>query len=127
MSYLNQVMLIGNLGENPELLKEEKSGCFVRLTLATHKKYADVKGNTVQDTQWHTVYLNNGVGKYALSYLEKGNKVLVLGELRTKQWKDREGKIQYSTAVYAKECRVIIGKPRENEVTDEDSTDEAVM
>lgn len=115
MSYLNLVMLIGNLGEDPEMLKSGNSGCFVRLSLATNKKYINAWKESVKDTQWHTVYLNNGVGQYAASYLKKGDKVLVSGELRTNEWKDKEGQTRYSTAVYARECRSLASKPQERE------------
>jgi single-strand DNA-binding protein len=126
MSYLNQVQLIGVLGKNPEILKEDKSGCFVRLSLATNKKYTNADGETVQDTQWHTVYLNNGTGKYAASYLKKGGKVLVLGELRKHQWKDKKDQVRTSIAVYAKECRTLTAKLQEKEedvaVAEEDNS-----
>ncbi len=118
------MQLIGNLGEAPKVLKETQSGSFVSLSLATNKKYTNDKGEAVQDTQWHTVYLNNGIGKYAASYLKKGDKVLVLGELRKHQWKDKEGKTQFTVGVFAKECRAFVVKPRENDGEEERSVDE---
>lgn len=113
MSYLNIVMLIGNLGNTPEIVKEQDSGYFARLSIAVNKKYTDADGNMIQDTQWHTVYVNNGVGKYAVSYLKKGDKVLISGELRTNKWQDKEGKMHFSTVIYAKECRLIVAKSQE--------------
>ena len=125
MSYLNQVQLIGSLGKNPEILKEADSGCFVRLSIATNKKYTNAAGETIQDTQWHTVYLNNGTGKYAASYLKKGDKVLVLGELRTQKWQDKKGQARSSIGVYAKTCRTLTAKLPEKEedaVIEQDNT-----
>ena len=123
MSSLNQVTLVGNLGKNPEVLKETEKGKFVRLQLATSKKYRDAKNEIVEDTQWHTVYLNNGVGSFAATYLKKGNKVLVIGELRNKKWEDEEGTIHYSTSVYCKECKSLSGSKLKSK---EESEAEAV-
>jgi len=117
MSYLNQVVLIGNLGKKPEVLKETKQGNFVRLQIATTKKYRNAKNQAVEDTQWHTVCLNNGVAKFAETYLKKGDKVLVIGELRTKKWQDKEGNTHYSTSVFGKECRSLSGKSKAKQET----------
>lgn len=115
MSSSNQVQLIGNLGEDPELLKESDSGYFVRLSVATNKSYTDAKGETITKPQWHTVYLNNGLGKYAKTHYKKGHKVYVRGELENRCWKDKEGKKCYKTAVYAKECYALFKfKPTES-------------
>ena len=111
---INQVLLCGNLGEDPALLKESKSGNFVRLSVATNKKYTNAKGEVIQDTQWHTVYLSNGLGKYAMSTFKKGMQVFILGELRKREWQDKNGKAQYTTAVYAKVCRLFAPKADES-------------
>jgi len=103
MSYLNQVLLIDNLGKNPEVVKTTELGAFVRLSLATSKKYRDAKGEWVETTHWHTVYVNNGIGKYISTYAQKGDKVYVSGELFTNSWKDKDGKDRFATAVYGNE------------------------
>jgi len=120
MSSLNSVQLIGNLGKFPEVLKSTDKVKFVRLSLATTKKYRDAKQEIVEDTQWHTVYLNGSAATFASSYLKKGDKVLIVGELRTTQWKDKTGEIHYSTAVYAKECKSLTVnlKAKETEISD---------
>ena len=68
MSFLNQVMLIGNLGKDPEVLKKSDSGCFVRIQLATSKKFTNANEDKIEDIQWHTVTFNNGIGKFVSTY-----------------------------------------------------------
>lgn len=118
MSFLNQVNLIGNLGAAPEVLKNTDGGSFVRLSVATSNKYVNAKGEIVVNTQWHTVYLSNGVGKYAASYLTTGAKVYVSGELRKQEWTDKTGQKRFSIAVYGKECKLLSKKPL---LTEDDS------
>src|SRR5579864_2407266 len=101
MSSLNQVMLLGNLGKDPEVLKSSDNGSFVRLSLATSKKFKSKTGEVQEDIQWHTVYLSNGLGKLAAAHLKKGAKLFVLGELRTNDWKDKKEQIHRVTAIYA--------------------------
>lgn len=108
MSFLNQVVLIGNLGKDPEVLKTTERGCFVRIQLATNKKYVNAKGEKIEDTQWHTVNLNNAVGKFVSEYLKKGDKALIIGELRSQTWTDKNGIERISTYVFARECKSLV-------------------
>jgi single-strand DNA-binding protein len=118
MSYLNQVMLIGNLGNAPEVLKEDQKGCFVRLSIATTHKYKNADGNEVQKPEWHKVFASNGQGKYAASYLKKGDKVLIVGELKSQKWTDKKtGEDKSSTAVYALRCQSLMPRPKGKEET----------
>jgi single-strand DNA-binding protein len=113
MSHLNTVMLIGNLGKNPEVLKTTVLGDFVRVSLATSKKFKDKNGDKQIDTQWHVVYLSNRLGKLASTYLKRGDKVFISGELRTREWFDDEGQRHFHTSVYAKELKFLSVKPQE--------------
>ncbi len=113
MSFLNQVVLIGNLGKDPEVLKTTETGCFVRMQLATNKKYANAKGEKIEDTQWHTVNLNNAVGKFVSEYFKKGDKALVIGELRSQTWTDKKGIEHISTYVFARECKSLVPKSKD--------------
>src|SRR5579872_6962493 len=125
MCYLNSVQLIGNLGKDPEKVesaknKDSQKSIFVKMNVATNKKYKNAKGEVVKDTQWHTVYLNNKTANFALDYLNIGDKVLIIGELRTNRWKDKEGVERFSTAIYARECRAFFDKTRTDEAEAED-------
>jgi single-strand DNA-binding protein len=114
MTSLNQVNLIGNLGRDPEVLKSTEFGDFVRLSLVTAKKYRNkASGEVLEDTQWHTVYLSNGLGRVASTYLTKGSKIFISGELRTSERKDKNGRTLYSTAVYARDLKFLSTKPKE--------------
>lgn len=124
MSYLNLVMLMGHLGEAPVLLKEGKTGSFVRLKLATNKRYTNKQGESVQETQWHTVYLSNGVGKYALSHFKKGDGLYVTGELQHKKWTDKNGETHYSTAVYASQCQQLAEPQQKEDATSPENSAE---
>ncbi len=124
MSSLNQTMLIGNLGKNPEVLKSTEQGSFVRLSLATSKKFKTKTGEVQEDIQWHTVYLNNGLGKLAATYLKKGAKVFVSGELRTRDWQGKNGETHRITAVYAKELKFLSTQPRKDGSVLSDSIEE---
>ena len=115
MSYLNTVMLIGNLGKNPEVLKTTTLGHFVKFSLATSKKFKDKNGEKQTDTQWHVVYASNRLGTLASSYLKTGDKVFISGELRNREWFDDEGKRHFQTSVYARELKFLSIKPQKRQ------------
>ena len=115
MSSVNQVILIGNLGKDPEVLKSTDQGDFVRLSLATSKKIKSKSGEVQEDIQWHTVYLNNGLGRLAATHLKKGAKVFVSGELRTRDWQDKKNEMHRVTAIYAREIKFLSNKLQKND------------
>ncbi|HVV67982.1 MAG TPA: single-stranded DNA-binding protein [Gammaproteobacteria bacterium] len=120
MTSLNQVMLIGNLGKAPEVLKASKSGVFVRISLATTKKYTNDKGEAQQATQWHTVYFSNKLGKIAADHLSKGATVYVSGELRHSEWQDKDNQKRFSSAVFATDLKFLSKKVTEKTESTED-------
>jgi len=107
MSSLNSATILGNLGKNPEVLNKTDKGLFVKLSVATTKIYRNANKEKVEKTEWHTVTLNNGAADFAAENLKKGDKVLVVGELRTSKYKDKEGIDRYSTAIHASECKLV--------------------
>ncbi len=120
----NEVKLTGNLGRDPEVLKRTDTGCFVRLSVGTNKKYKNAQKEIVKDTQWHTVYLNNWLGDKAASHLKTGSRVVISGELQTKQWEDEKtGETRYSVGIYAKTFEVVAKLSKENDVSTPDKTD----
>lgn len=114
MSHVNQVILIGNLGKDPDVLKSTEQGDFVRLSLATSKRYTDKNGEKHTDTQWHIVYLSNRLGKIGSCYLKKGDKVFVSGELRTRERFDDHGGRHFNTAIYARELKFLSVKSQDD-------------
>ena len=98
---LNKVMLIGNLGADPEVRNFENGGKVCRLRLATSERWKDRNtGEPQERTEWHTVSIfNEGLVRVAEQYLRKGSKVYIEGQLQTRKWQDQEGNDRYSTEV----------------------------
>ena len=97
---LNKVMLIGNLGQDPESRSFQNGGEVVNLRIATSENWKDREGNRQERTQWHTVAIfSEGLAKVAKSYLKKGSKVYLEGQLETRKWQDQQGQDRYSTEV----------------------------
>ena len=100
---LNHVVLLGNAGKAPEILKTSEKGVFARFSLATSKIYTAKDGKIKKNVQWHTVYVTDRCGEAAVEYLQKGSTVCIRGELRNSEWTDSEGIKHFATAVHAQE------------------------
>lgn len=98
---LNKVMLIGNLGRDPEVRTFQNGGKVVNFTLATSERWKDkASGEQKERTQWHNVAIfNEPLGKITEQYLKKGSKVFVEGQLETRKWQDQSGQDRYTTEV----------------------------
>ena len=97
---LNKVMLIGNLGADPEVRSFQNGGKVCNLRLATTERYKDRDGNQQEKTEWHSVAIfSEGLVNVAERYLRKGSKIYVEGQLQTRKWQDQSGNDRYSTEV----------------------------
>lgn len=97
---VNKVILIGNLGKDPESRNFQNGGKVVNLRLATTDTYKDRDGNRQEKTEWHSVAIfNEKLGEIAEKYLRKGSKVYIEGKLETRKWQDQSGQDRYSTEV----------------------------
>ncbi|MFC3125812.1 single-stranded DNA-binding protein [Pseudoroseomonas globiformis] len=97
---VNKVILIGNLGRDPEVRNFQNGGRVVNLRLATTDNYKDREGNRQERTEWHSVAIfNERLGEVAERYLRKGSKVYIEGKLETRKWQDQAGQDRYSTEV----------------------------
>ncbi|EFH10744.1 single-stranded DNA-binding protein [Pseudoroseomonas cervicalis] len=97
---VNKVILIGNLGKDPEVRNFQNGGRVVNLRLATTDTYKDREGNRQERTEWHSVAIfNEKLGEIAEKYLRKGSKVYIEGKLETRKWQDQAGQDRYSTEV----------------------------
>lgn len=97
---VNKVILIGNLGRDPEVRNFQNGGRVVNLRLATTDTYKDREGNRQERTEWHSVAIfNERLGEVAEKYLRKGSKVYIEGKLETRKWQDQAGQDRYSTEV----------------------------
>ena len=101
MSSLNQVTIIGRLGQDPEL-RYTKSGMAVcNLSLATNMNWIDKKGEKQQKTEWHRVIVWDKQAENCDQYLTKGRQIYVVGQLQTREWEDKDGVIRYTTEIVA--------------------------
>ncbi len=98
---VNKVILIGNLGQDPEVKSFQNGGRIANLRIATSENWKDKNtGEKKERTEWHTVVLNSdGLVGVAERYLRKGSKVYIEGQLRTRKWQDQSGNDRYSTEV----------------------------
>jgi single-strand DNA-binding protein len=103
---VNKVILIGNLGDDPESRSMGSGGEVVNLRVATSESWKDRDGNRQERTEWHRVVIfNENLGKVAKSYLRKGSKVYLEGQIQTRKWQDNSGQDRYSTEVVLQRFR----------------------
>lgn len=99
MRGVNRVMLIGNLGKDPDIQFLEGSICVAKFSLATTETYKDRSGKLISQTEWHTIVLWRGLAELAQKYLHKGSLVYIEGRLKTRSWEDKEGNKKFATEV----------------------------
>jgi len=99
MRGVNRVMLIGNLGKDPEMQFLEGNIAVAKFSLATTETYKDRSGKLISQTEWHTVVLWRGLAELAQKYLHKGSLVYIEGRLKTRNWEDKEGNKKFATEV----------------------------
>ena len=106
MAGVNKVILVGNLGADPESRSFANGGEVVNLRVATSETWKDRDGNRQEKTEWHTVAIfNENLGRVAKSYLKKGSKVYLEGQLQTRKWQDQSGNDRYSTEIVLQKFR----------------------
>src|SRR6476661_5125890 len=101
MRGVNRVMLIGNLGKDPDIQFLEGNIGVAKFSLATTETYKDRSGKLISQTEWHTVVLWRGLAELAQKYLHKGSLIYVEGRLRTRSWEDKEGNKKFATEIVA--------------------------
>ena len=111
---VNKVILIGNLGRDPEVKKLENGATLASFSIATSEKYTDKQsGQKIEHTDWHDIVLWRGLAEVADKYLKKGTKIYVEGRLKKRSWQDREGNTRYSVEVVGDEM-TILSRPENN-------------
>jgi len=97
---VNKVIIVGNLGKDPEVRNFQNGGKVVNLRLATSENWKDKQGQKQEKTEWHSVAIfNEKLGEIAEKYLRKGSKVYIEGRLETRKWQDSSGQDKYSTEI----------------------------
>jgi len=106
MAGVNKVILVGNLGADPESRSFANGGEVVNLRVATSETWKDRDGNRQEKTEWHSVAIfNENLGRVAKSYLKKGSKVYLEGQIQTRKWQDQSGNDRYSTEIVLQKFR----------------------
>ncbi|WP_417599740.1 single-stranded DNA-binding protein [Owenweeksia hongkongensis] len=119
---LNKVMLIGNLGKDPEVRTFEGGNMLARFPLATSESYTSRQTNEkVTQTEWHNVVCRRGLAEIAEKYLHKGDKVYIEGRIKTRSWDDASGEKKYSTEIHA-DTMTMLGSPRDGQQNSGDSS-----
>lgn len=101
MSSLNKVMLIGRLGQDPEVRYTQSNTAVATLNLATNERYRDSNGEYQDKTEWHRVVAWGRTAEVCQQYLSKGSMIYVEGPLQTREWEDKQGQKRYTTEVKA--------------------------
>jgi len=109
---VNKVILVGRLGNDPEVRYTSDGTAVASFRLATTKKWSNQKGEKEERTEWHRIVAWRRLGEICGEYLSKGKQVFIEGELQTRQWEDKEGNKRYATEVVASNMQMLGGVPR---------------
>ena len=108
MAGINKVILVGNLGNDPEIRHTAAGVAVATLSVATSESWKDkTTGEKQEKTEWHRVVFFNRLAEIAGEYLKKGSKVYIEGSLRTNKWQDKEGNDRYTTEIMGKELQML--------------------
>ncbi|HLT92034.1 MAG TPA: single-stranded DNA-binding protein [Woeseiaceae bacterium] len=108
---VNKVILIGNLGADPETRYMPSGGAVTNLSIATNESWKDKQTGEMQErTEWHRVVMFDRLAEIAAEYLRKGSQVYIEGSLRTRKWQDRDGNDRYTTEIRATEMQMLGGR-----------------
>jgi single-strand DNA-binding protein len=110
MRSVNKVILVGHIGQDPEIRYTASQTPVCNFRLATNEGYKDSDGNFVEKTEWHTVVAWARLAEIVNEYMRKGQQVYVEGTLQTRTWEDREGNTRYTTEVKARDIIMLGGR-----------------
>lgn len=109
---INKVILVGNLGADPETRYMPSGKAVTNIRVATSESWTDRQSGDKQErTEWHAVVLFDKLGEIAGEYLRKGSQVYIEGSLRTRKWQDKQGQDRYTTEIVARDMQMLGGRP----------------
>lgn len=108
---INKVIIVGNLGNDPETRYAQSGAAITTISVATSESWKDKEGNAQERTEWHRVKFFGKLAEIAGEYLKKGSQVYVEGSLRTEKYTDKAGVEKYATDIVASEMQMLGGKP----------------
>ena len=123
MSGVNKVILIGNLGKDPEVRYLDNGVIVANISLATSESYKNKEGERITQTEWHDVVLWRGLAEVAEKFLKKGSSVYIEGKLRTNKWVDKDENNRYKTEVLADKL-TMLGKSNSQDNSVEKSSED---
>lgn len=114
MASINKVIIVGNLGRDPEVRYTTDNSAIANVSIATTDRYKDKhSGEQKEITEWHRVVFFNRLGEIAAEYLKKGSQVYIEGKLRTRKWTDKDGAEKYTTEIIADQLQMLGGRASE--------------
>ena len=119
MASVNEVIVVGNLGKDPEVRYTANGGAICSIAVATSRQWKDkVSGERQEETEWHRITLFDRLAEIAGEYLKKGRSVYVEGRLKTRRYTDKDGVEKYATDIIATEMQLLGGRDVGNEISD---------
>ncbi len=122
MAGVNKVILIGNLGKDPEVRHLEGGASVANFPLATTETFKDKNGNRQEQTEWHNIVVWRGLADVAEKYLKKGMTIYLEGKLRTRSWDDKEGNKRYTTEIVGDSFTMLSKRDNNSQPSNDDST-----
>jgi single-strand DNA-binding protein len=107
---VNKVILVGNLGRDPEVRYMPSGDAMVNLSIATAENWKDKNGDRQEKTEWHRVVMFGRLAEIAGEYLKKGSQAYIEGRLQTRKWTDKEGQEKYTTEIVADRMQMLGGR-----------------
>ncbi|MBL6734531.1 MAG: single-stranded DNA-binding protein [Shewanellaceae bacterium] len=112
---VNKVILVGNLGQNPEVRYMPNGKAVANITVATSESWKDQQGQVQEKTEWHRVVMYQRLAEIAGEYLQKGSKVYLEGRLQTRKWQDQNGQDRYTTDIVVNEMQMLDGRSQQGQ------------
>ncbi|HIE72933.1 MAG TPA: single-stranded DNA-binding protein [Flavobacteriales bacterium] len=123
MAGVNKVILIGNLGKDPEVRYLDSGVAVANFSLATTENYKNKEGERVSQTEWHNIVLWRGLAEVAEKWLKKGSSVYIEGKIRNRKWEDKEGNTRYTTEILG-DNMTMLGKKEDSSAEKTETTPE---
>ena len=124
MAGINKVILVGNLGKDPEVRHLDNGVAVANFSLATTENYKNKEGERVSQTEWHNIVLWRGLAEVAEKYLKKGANIYIEGKIRTRKCEDKDGVTRYSTEILGDNMTMLGGKSSSENKTEQISESE---
>ncbi|APS58053.1 single-stranded DNA-binding protein [Piscirickettsia salmonis] len=112
MRGVNKVIIVGRLGQDPDIRRTQSGESVATLSVATSEQWQDQHGVNHESTEWHRIVLFSGLANIAKDYLRKGAQIYVEGKIKTRKWQDNQGKDRYTTEIVGKNMQMLGGGER---------------